>query len=183
MFAAPAGSDADGRCRPLNHVAKADVLIADETRKAHAVRLAFMLVDLTILCLFCVHSVHLLSYVVIRSWYAAQASNKGGTTVVLRCVETWVRANFTSVAVAVGNCDHKSAMAPVTKGTATLVPPNVMRPPSAPRLVTSSPGAPSPRLPIEPPRFDCWIGRPRRSYATTGMTQGWRVIAELPMAP
>src|SRR6266702_5660277 len=114
-FAASAGPDSKGSCRPLNHIAKADVLIADETRKAHAVRLAFLLVGLTILYLFCVHSIHLLSYVVLSSWYAAQASNKGGTTVVLRCIETWVTAEFISVAVAAGNCDHKSAMAPVTK--------------------------------------------------------------------
>ena len=35
-----------------------------------------------------------------------------------------------------------------------------------------SPGALSPRLPIELPRFDSWIGIPRRSQATTGMTHG-----------
>ena len=35
-----------------------------------------------------------------------------------------------------------------------------------------SPGALKPRLPIELPRFDSFIGRPRRSQATTGITHG-----------
>jgi len=51
------------------------------------------------------HRIHLLSCVVIIVWYAAQASNNGGTTVFLRCAETRVTASFTSAAVAVGHAD------------------------------------------------------------------------------
>lgn len=85
--------------------------------------------------------------------------------------------------VAEGNFDHKSAIAPVTNGTATLVPPNVRGWPEVPRLVMLAPGAESPRRPMELPKFDSLMGLPVRSHATTGMTQGWRVIAELPSVP
>ncbi len=74
-------------------------------------------------------------------------------------------------------------MAPVTNGAAKLVPPRLVAEPRAARLSIGSPGPPSPRLPMELLRFDSLSGRPRRSQATTGMTQGWRVIAELPTAP
>ena len=87
-------------------------------------------------------------------------------------VSVRVTASLISMAVAAGNSDHKSAIVPVTKGTATLVPLSVTRWPSAARLVMLSPGALKPRLPIELPRFDSFIGRPRRSQATTGMTHG-----------
>ena len=74
-------------------------------------------------------------------------------------------------------------MAPVTKGTATLVPPSVSDGPSVPKLVTLSPGALRPRAPIEPPRLDSLIGRACISQATTGMTHGWRVMEEVPKVP
>jgi hypothetical protein len=74
--------------------------------------------------------------------------------VVRRVVYVWVTANLTSAAVAVGNSDHNSAIAPVTNGVAALVPPKVSGLPSAPRLVMASPGALRPRLPIELPKFD-----------------------------
>ena len=92
-------------------------------------------------------------------------------------------ASLICAAVAEGNSDHSSAIAPVTKGTATLVPPSVSDCPSAPRLVMPSPGALKPRLPIDAPRFDSFVGLPRRSQPTTGMTHGWRVMAELPRVP
>src|SRR5262249_35376519 len=63
------------------------------------------------------------------------------------------------------------------------VPPSVSGRPSALKLVMASPGAVKPCLPIERPRFDSFIGRPRRSQATTGMTHGCRGMEELPMAP
>ena len=63
-------------------------------------------------------------------------------------------ADFTSAAVVVGNSDHSSAMAPVTNGVAALVPPDGYSGPTAPRLVTLSPGALTPRRPIVCPRFD-----------------------------
>ena len=86
-------------------------------------------------------------------WYAAQASNKGGTTVDRR---TGARATaiFSSAAVAFGNIDFSNAMAPVTNGAAALVPPNVGDLSLAPRLVMPSPGALSPRRPIEFPKFE-----------------------------
>ena len=75
-------------------------------------------------------------------------------------ITDWVITSLICEAVADGNSDHNSAVAPVTKGTATLVPPRVSEGPSAPRLMMRSPGALKPRLPIEPPRFDWLIGRP-----------------------
>lgn len=74
-------------------------------------------------------------------------------------------------------------MAPVTNGVATLVPPNVRGWPAVPRLVMFVPGAENPRRPMELPKFDSLMGLLIRSQATTGMTQGWRVIAELPSVP
>jgi hypothetical protein len=98
-----------------------------------------------------------------RSWCAAAASSKGGTTEYRRDAEPPAIASLIWVALAAGNSDHKSAIAPVTKGVATLVPASVTAPPSVPRLVTPSPGAPKPRLPIEPPRFDSFVGLPAKS--------------------
>jgi hypothetical protein len=88
------------------------------------------------------------------SWYAAQASNRGGTTVFRRAALFCKTAYLISVGVALGNADHKRAIVPVTKGAAALVPPNVSDWPSEPRLVISSPGALSPRLPAELARFE-----------------------------
>ncbi len=53
-------------------------------------------------------------------------------------------ASFICAAAVAGNSDHSSAMAPVTKGTATLVPPSVIAWPCEPRLVMLSPGALNP---------------------------------------
>ena len=111
------------------------------------------------------------------------ASMRGGTTEALRIVEDRIRASLIWAALMEGNSDHKSAIAPVTNGTATLVPPSVRGSPLVPRLVMPAPGAKSPRLPIELLKFDSFSGLPWRSHATTGMTQGWRVIAELPSVP
>jgi hypothetical protein len=36
-----AGPNSDGGCGALNHIAEANVLIGDEPRKAHTVRLSF----------------------------------------------------------------------------------------------------------------------------------------------
>ena len=94
-----------------------------------------------------------------------------------------VTASLICAALAAGNSDHNSAIAPVTNGTATLVPPSVSGCPSAPKLVTPSPGALKPRLPIELPKFDASVGLPRGSQAPAGMTQGCRVMAELPSVP
>src|SRR5947207_5497545 len=97
----------------------------------------------------------------------------------------WARvtAIFTLAAAAAGYSDHSRAMAPATNGAATLVPPVVSGPPAAARPVIFVPGALRPRLPIALPRFEPPAGRPWRSQATTGMTQGCRVIAEPPMTP
>jgi hypothetical protein len=66
----------------------------------------------------------------------------------------WINADFSSAAVAPGNREYKSAMVPVTKGAAALVPLNVRKLPSVPRLMIALPGAIRPCLPIECPRFE-----------------------------
>jgi hypothetical protein len=60
-----------------------------------------------------------------------------------------MKAKRNWAAVAAGNSDQAKAIAPVTKGAATLVPPSVSGSPWAPRLVIWSPGARNPRRPIE----------------------------------
>src|SRR5579885_2168022 len=80
---------------------------------------------------------------------------------------------------AFGNSDQSRARAPLMNGAATLVPRHVIVPPDEARLVISCPGAPTPCCPIERPRFEDVIGRPARSQATTGITHGCRVMAEL----
>ena len=52
-------------------------------------------------------------------------------------------------ALARGNNDHSSAMAPVTNGAAKLVPLSLTVAPSPPKLSIASPAALSPRRPIE----------------------------------
>lgn len=94
-----------------------------------------------------------------------------------------VTANLTSAARALGNSDKMSAIAPVTKGVAALVPPKERGLPSAPRLATSKFGALSPRRPMELPKLDSEVGLPWASQPVTGITQGWRMIAELPKVP
>lgn len=71
-----------------------------------------------------------------------------------------VTANLIWAARASKNSDHSKAMAPVTKAAAALVPAVVYGLPSAPRLVMFSPGAASPHLPMELPRFDSGVGLP-----------------------
>ena len=85
--------------------------------------------------------------------------------------------------MATGNSDHNSAIAPVTKGAATLVPERVIGGPPAFKLVTASPGAARPRLPIEMPRLNYSVSLPSIVQAATGITQGWRVITELQVCP
>src|SRR5689334_15203079 len=92
--------------------------------------------------------------------YAAEASSNGGTTVVRLPAADRVSADLTSAAVAVGKADHNSAAAPVTNGAAKLVPLSVSVLPPGPRLVMRSPGALSPRRPIEPARLDAPRGTP-----------------------
>jgi hypothetical protein len=102
---------------------------------------------------------------------------------VVRRIADLVTADFTSAVLASGNIDQSNAMTPVTNGAAALVPLEMIGCPLAPRLVMPSPGAMSPRRAIELPTFDAAIGRPLPSQATTGITPGWRVIAELPTVP
>lgn len=58
--------------------------------------------------------------------WATRAFNKGGVTVVRRPANACAMAAFTSATVAVGNSDQIRAMAPLTNGVATLVPPSVI---------------------------------------------------------
>lgn len=75
-------------------------------------------------------------------------------------------------AEAEGRSDHSNAIAPLTKGAAMLVPPEIAGSPSKRRLVTPAPGPASPRRPIDAPRFETPIGAPIASHPVTGMTQG-----------
>src|SRR5262245_65985094 len=109
---------------------------------------------------------------------AAHASINGGTTVGRRGRSAPTTAARISAADAPGNSDHNSAMAPVTNGAATLVPPRVSGGPCAPRLVIATPGALRPRWPIDRPRFEEPTGRASTPQAATGITQGIRVITE-----
>ncbi len=82
---------------------------------------------------------------------------------VRRDAAPWMTADLTAAALAAGNSDQISATAPVTNGVAALVPPIVTGSAVVPKLVIASPGAPNPPLPIEAPRLERSIGRPRRS--------------------
>lgn len=92
--------------------------------------------------------------VVSKDSYAAQAFSNGGTTVVRRVRDAVVIASLTAAAVAFGNTDSNNAMAPVTKGAATLVPLTDGGWPLPAKLVIPSPGALSPRRPMELPKFE-----------------------------
>ena len=95
-----------------------------------------------------------------RAWYAAHASSNGGTMLFLRRRPDCVTASLISEAPAFGNTDQSSAMAPVTKGAAALVPLKACSLPSALRLVMFTPGALRPCRPIDLPKFDPLIGLP-----------------------
>lgn len=69
-------------------------------------------------------------------------------------IPAWVTATFICAGLASRNSDQSSATVPVTKGADVLVPPDVCGFPFVPRLVMFSPGALSPHLPIELPKFD-----------------------------
>jgi len=86
-------------------------------------------------------------------------------------------------ALALGNSDHTKAIAPVTKGAATLVPAEGVALPSVPRLVILSPGALKPQRPMEFPKLDSLNGLPLPSQAMTAMTDGCPVMAVLPTVP
>ena len=75
-------------------------------------------------------------------------------------VPACVTASLMLAALALGNWDHSSAIVPVTKGAAALVPPNFCTLPFGPRLVMFSPGALSPCIPIDRARFDSLSGLP-----------------------
>ena len=100
------------------------------------------------------------------------------------CIDAgWRMADLIWFMSACGNSDHKSAIVPVTKGAAALVPPDICCLPFVPRLMIPKPGAIKPRWPMERPRFDLEMGRPRRSQAATGITPACEVITEFPTNP
>ena len=96
----------------------------------------------------------------VRAWYAAHASSNGGTMVFLRRRPDCVTASLISPALASGNSDQSSAMAPVTKGAAVLVPAKACSLASALRLAMLTPGALRPWHAIDLPRFDALKGLP-----------------------
>lgn len=100
------------------------------------------------------HNRYLFECVVSNDSYAAHAFSNGGTTVVRLVPEVVVSASFTDAAVALGKVDTNNAIAPVTNGAAALVPPKAGGWPLTPKLVMPSPGALSPRRPMEFPRFE-----------------------------
>src|SRR4051812_19858756 len=100
-------------------------------------------------------------------------------TALRRSVDACKIASLISAALARGNCDHSSAIAPVTSGAVALVPLAVNQPSGAAKLVILSPGARNPSLPIEAPKLDWPTGRPRSLQEVTGITHRCRVIAEL----
>lgn len=104
--------------------------------------------------------------------YAAQASSKGGAMVLRGRLPAWVTASLIRAALGPGNSDQSKAIAPVTKGAAALVPPEVWGWPFVPRLMMFCPGAPNPRLPMELPKFDSEVGRPSKSQPMTAITHG-----------
>jgi hypothetical protein len=138
----------------FDNVTESNLLVTNETRKMYSIRRAFTLIWCLGFCHFLFHETRFGTGVVAITWYAAHASNKGGTTVDRPSTCARVKAIFNSAAVAFGNIDFNNAMAPVTNGAAALVPPNVGDLALVPRLVMPSPGALSPRRPIEFPKFE-----------------------------
>src|SRR5262245_4445348 len=133
--------------RSLDHVAKTNlVVVGNESREANLVRrsLGFGLGGAR----FAGPSSRPLSHAVLRplvalanALYADHASSNGGTSDARRRLEVCSSASLICDALADGNTDHNNAVAPVTNGTATLVPPRMSAGPSAPRLAMRSPGA------------------------------------------
>jgi hypothetical protein len=78
-------------------------------------------------------------------------------------------ALINSDALAFENTDQRSARDPVTKGAAILVPVICMYPPPELVLVILTPGAISPRIPIDGPKFDIRSSTPYSLHAATGM--------------
>ena len=111
------------------------------------------------------------------------AFRSGGTTVLRPGAVELVIAILTCAVVAAGKSDQSKAMVPVTNGVAALVPVSMCDEFPAPRLTISSPGAPSPFLPIEAPMLDRFNGRPCWLYAATGMTAGCCVSVLPPTVP
>src|SRR6185369_10921814 len=103
------------------------------------------------------------------AWYAAHASSTGGAMLFRVPAPESITAALMRAAPASGYSDQSSAIAPVTNGAAALVPPMVYGLPSVPRLVTFSPGALTPRRPMEQPRLESPSGRPCRLQAATGI--------------
>src|SRR5262249_46680261 len=147
-----------GSCA-LDDIAKSDVFVGDKSREAHMVRCAFAFGPLLVFAFLC-HAVRLRSFPVDKTSKAAVASRSGGTTEARRGAPACVMANLICAALASRNSDHNSALVPVTNGTATLVPQSVSDCPCGLKLVMPSPGALKPRLPIEPPKFETFIGLP-----------------------
>ena len=87
MFAASAGLYPKIGGRSFNYIAQTDLLVVDKSRQAHPVWRVFALVyGVIVFVCFC-HAIHLLAFVVNRSWYAAAASSKGGTTEARRGID------------------------------------------------------------------------------------------------
>jgi len=73
-------------------------------------------------------------------------------------------------------------MTPLTNAAAALVPPGSVVWPSGVRPRRRPPGARTPRAPADRDRFVSDKGAPRWSQAPTGITHGFRISVELPIA-
>lgn len=60
------------------------ILVHNEAGKTHLMRLASSLYHMAVCCPFLAQPIHLLALIVVINWYAAQASNGGGTIVFRR---------------------------------------------------------------------------------------------------
>ena len=178
--AACARTDTDSICRPRNHLPEPDLpLIRNESRQANAVgsRLARRLG-------FSCPLRHGTNSCAASASFDRRTRHRARAARWRLCAHRLARSPILPpLHLASGKIDRSSASVPVTNGVAALVPPPVSDCPLLPRLVMASPGAIRPRRAIEAPRLDTASGLPAQSQATTGMTHGWRVIAEPPTVP
>ena len=95
----------------------------------------------------------------------------------------FVTAYIIAEGVAFGNIDQSSAIHPVTKGAAKLVPLITEYLPPGEVLVIFTPGAINPLFPIEEPKFELRSRVPYSLQLAIGISQGWLIIDIFPILP
>src|SRR5262249_15429706 len=122
FIASRAGLDARGIKYFFDCVAEAGFIFDQETRKAHAIGLRFRASRVVYLLFTFRHGA--MPPMFLRNVdNAAEAFKRGGVMTRRLPESPLVTANLICAALALRNSDHSSAMAPVTKGAAALVPP------------------------------------------------------------